>query len=301
VGLDLDLFRLSVFVTVVDRRGYSAAARHLHLAQSTVSHHVSELERACGASLLEYEERTVRLTAAGQEVYDGAVVMLAEQDRLARSLADLREGRRGRVRLGASMAFEQKYFLADVIAPFCRDNDGTLLSLRFGHSRREAQAVLDRELDLAYVIRWDLPGGAEFELLHEAELLFLVAQDHPLASQPSVTVEDIERAGLITTPLTGPETFYYREVFRERGVESGHASLEVDGQQARVLAAAAGLGVMATFVPEYARRSLFDSLTPLPVEGPSVSVELGLVTRPGESFPPTVAALAAWLRKIAAR
>ena len=47
--MNLDLFRLLVFVTVVDRGGYSAAARQLNLTQSTVSHHVSELERACGA------------------------------------------------------------------------------------------------------------------------------------------------------------------------------------------------------------------------------------------------------------
>jgi DNA-binding transcriptional LysR family regulator len=300
VTLDLDLFRLMVFVTVVDRRGYSAAARHLHLAQSTVSHHVKELERSCGSSLLRYEDRVVHLTPAGQEVYDTAVVMLAEQDHLAKSLGDIREGRRGRVRLGASMAFEQKYFFTDVVAPFYRQHPTTLLSLRFGHSRRQAQAVLDRELDLAYVIRWDLPGGADFEVLHQAELLFLVAPEHPLASQPSVTVDDIEKAGMIAAPLTGPETFYYREVFRERGITDSHDSLEVDGQQARLLATAAGLGVMATFIPSYARQTVFETLTPLPVEGPTVSVDLGLVTRPGERGSAPVAAMASWLRELAA-
>jgi DNA-binding transcriptional LysR family regulator len=103
-------------VTVVDRHGYSAAARQLHPAQSTVSHHVSELERSCNAELLRYRDRSIHLTPAGQEVYQSALVMLAEQDSLARSLGDLSEGRSGRVRLGASFAFEQKHFLAEVIA-----------------------------------------------------------------------------------------------------------------------------------------------------------------------------------------
>ena len=128
-----------------------------------------------------YRDRSVHITAAGQEVYRAALSMLAEQDHLTAFLADLKEGRRGRVRLGASMAFEQKYFFGQVIAPFCRAHRGTLLSLRFGHSRREAQAVLDRDLDLAYVIRWHLPAEARFEPLHEIELTFLASRRHPLA------------------------------------------------------------------------------------------------------------------------
>jgi DNA-binding transcriptional LysR family regulator len=229
--MNLDLFRLAVFVAVVDRNGYSAAARRLNLAQPTVSHHVSELERSCGARLLVYKDRAVHVTPAGHEVYRAALAMLAEQDSLKAALADLKQGRRGRVRLGASMAFEQKYFFNQVITPFCRAHDGTLLSLRFGHSRREAQAVLDRELDLAYVIRWHLPVEAPFEPLHEVELTFLAAKDHPLAAQAVVTIDDIAAAGLITAPLTGAETGFYRETLRAAGLTGDHSVLEIDGQQ----------------------------------------------------------------------
>ena len=288
-------------MTVVDRHGYSAAARQLHLAQSTVSHHVSELERSCNAELLQYRDRSIHLTPAGQEVYQSALVMLAEQDSLARSLGDLNEGRSGRVRLGASFAFEQKHFLAEVIAPFCRSHGGTMLSLRFGHSRRLAQAVLDRDLDLAYVIRWHLPGEAQFEYLHDGVLAFLVSCDHPLAAAESVTVQDIGQAGLITTALTGPESFFYREMLRERGLTGDHSTLEIDGQQARFLAADAGLGVMATFIPKNGWPMALDSLTALPVEGPLVTVELGLVRRPGEPASGSADSLAAWLRKLARR
>jgi len=290
---------MRVFVAVVDRNGYSAAARQLHLAQSTVSHHVAELERELGTQLLQYKERTVILTSAGQDVYQTALVMLAEQDRLVRSLGDLEQGRRGRVRLGASMAFEQRHFLERVIAPFCRSNRGTMLSLRFGHSPREAQAVLDRELDLAYVIRWHLPDEARFEPLHQAELMFLAAPDHPLSGQSSVTVEQIGEAGLITAPLTGTESGYFREILRGRGLTGDHSVLEIDGQQARFLAAATGLGVMATFLPRYERGIELDGLVALPVEGPAAQVELGLVRRREAPPSTSVDALCTWLREVA--
>jgi DNA-binding transcriptional LysR family regulator len=290
---------MRVFVAVVDRNGYSAAARQLHLAQSTVSHHVAELERELGTQLLQYKGRTVHLTMAGEDVYQTALVMLTEQDRLVRTLGDLEKGRQGRVRLGASMAFEQRHFLEQVIVPFCRSNRGTMLSLRFGHSPREAQAVLDRELDLAYVIRWHLPDEARFEPLHQAELMFLAAPDHPLSGQPSVTVEQIGEAGLITAPLTGTESGYFREILRGRGLTGDHSVLEIDGQQARFIAAATGLGVMATFLPRYGREIDLDGLVALPVEGPASQVELGLVRRREAPPSTSVDALCTWLREVA--
>jgi DNA-binding transcriptional LysR family regulator len=279
--VNLDLFRLLVFVTVVDRGGYSAAGRRLNLTQSTVSHHVAELERACGAELVRYRDRSVHITAAGHEVYRAALKMLAEQEHLTASLADLKEGRRGRVRLGASMAFEQKHFFGHVIA----------------HSRQQAQAVLDRDLDLAYVIRWHLPAEAKFEPLDEIELTFLASRGHPLAGGQPVTLDDLSAAGLITAPLTGAETGFYREALRASGLTGDHSVLEIDGQQARFLAAAAGLGVLATFVPDHARTEVFDDLVPLPVKGPLTRVEVGLVRPAEDPYSKTAQALAAWLRK----
>lgn len=298
--MNLDLFRLQVFVTVVDRNGYSAAARRLNLAQPSVSRHVSELERACGAELLQYRDRGIHLTAAGREVYRAALVMLTEQHRLQDSLGDLRNGRRGRVRLGVSMAFEQRYFFEDVIGPFSRRHEGTQLSVRFGHSPREAQAVVDGRLDLAYVMRWHLPTDAEFEFLHDLQLTFVASRDHPLAGRQCVTVGDIAEAGLITAPFTGVEESFYREVLREFGLTGDHSVIEVDGMQTRFLATAAGLGVMATFIPDHAREVVCADFALLDVEGRPTTVQAGLVRRSDHPGSSTTDELADWLRKLSA-
>ncbi|WP_349899292.1 LysR family transcriptional regulator [Parafrigoribacterium soli] len=297
--MNLDLFRLLVFVAVVDRNGYSAAARHLHLSQSTVSHHVGELQKGLQAELLVYEQGTIHLTAAGREVYRSALLMLTEQDSLEHALDDLKRGRGGRVRLGASLAFEQEYFLDQAIAPFLRSHPQTMLSLRFGHSGSTAQAVLDRQLDLAYVIDWHLPADAQFELLHTAELMFFVAKDHPLAAKESVAPEEVAEVGLITAPATSSESVYYLEKLRESGMRGDNSVLEVDGLQARMLAANAGLGVVATFVPKYAHTStLTGALVPVRLDRPTARAEIGLVQRVGDNGSETVAAVAAWLRDL---
>ena len=296
--LTLELFRLRIFVTVVERNGYSAAARHLHLGQATVSHHVAELEKAVGADLLHYEQRAVHLTAAGREVYRSALLMLREQEALQESLSDLKQGLQGRVRLGASVAFEQRYFMDQVIAPFCRAHAGTLFSVRFGHSNQHAQAVVDRVADLAYVLKWQLPSEIDFEPLHSAPLRFLAPRWHRLAQQDSVTVDEIAAAGLIIGPSMNVESTLFGRLLRDRGLVGGHSMIEIEGMQSRLMAAEAGLGVIATFIPPYAHGAVMAPLVELPVDTPIAEVQIGLVRRPKESGTESVNALADWLRSL---
>ena len=49
---NLNLKQLEVFVTVVEEGSFTAAAEHLYLAQSTVSGHISALEKEMGLTLL---------------------------------------------------------------------------------------------------------------------------------------------------------------------------------------------------------------------------------------------------------
>jgi DNA-binding transcriptional LysR family regulator len=272
----LDLFKLRVFVTVVDQNGYSAAAGHLGLSQGTVSFHVHGLERHLGVPLVRYEQRAVRLTAAGEQVYRWSQRLLRDEQQLVRSVG----GRhRGRATLGASIAFEQAYFFDKIVAPYRRAHADVLLSVRFGHSVRMAEAVADHRVDLAYVIGWQVPSGLHYERLHPARFTLFAARDHPLAREETVTVAEVARAGLIAAPLDDVERVHYEKVLADLDLGPTDVTLEVDGIQARVLAAAAGLGVLGTFHPAYAGPGAPTGLAALRLEGPMPSVEVGLVSR----------------------
>jgi DNA-binding transcriptional LysR family regulator len=296
---DLSLLRLRLFVAIADQGSYSAAARSLALSQPTVSFHVRALERIFGTRLLVYRGRRVHLTAAGQALYGLARRTLQDAERLAEQISDLRAGRAGRVRLAASIAFEQAFFFEEVIAPFRRAHPAVELSLRFGHSVRMAEAVRAREADLAYVMRWHVPADVRYTPLHGSEVVFFVAEQHPLASVPQPALEDLERAGLIAAPLDSIEWQYYSAALRATGVRHIRVALEVDGIQARVLAAQAGLGVLATFWPPYARQVALPRLRPLRLATAPSGPEFGLVQPDEEPTAPVVTALAAWLCQVA--
>ncbi|MHA6622308.1 LysR family transcriptional regulator [Pseudonocardia sp. DLS-67] len=291
--MGLDLFKLRVFVTVVDHNGYSAAAGHLGLSQGTVSFHVHGLERHLGVPLVRYERRSVRLTAAGEQVYRWAQRLLRDEQHLMRSV---RGGHRGRATLGASIAFEQAFFFDRIVAPYRRAHADVLLSVRFGHSVRLAEAVADNRVDLAYVIGWQVPAGLHFERLHAAPFTLFVAQDHPLAREETVTVTQVAAAGLIAAPLDDVERVHYEKVLDDLDLGPTDVTLEIDGVQARVLAAAAGLGVLGIFHPAWAGTTPPSGLVTLRLDRPLPSVEVGLVSRRADTPAGAAKELADWIR-----
>jgi DNA-binding transcriptional LysR family regulator len=76
----LNLNDARMFVLVVDRGGFTPAARALQIPKSTVSKRVAALERALGTPLLHRSSRRVALTPVGRELHRraAAIVALAE-------------------------------------------------------------------------------------------------------------------------------------------------------------------------------------------------------------------------------
>ena len=72
----LDLNDVRFFVQVVDRGGFTAAARVLLVPTSTLSHRIQQLESSLGVALLARTSRKVTATEAGREFYRHAIGML---------------------------------------------------------------------------------------------------------------------------------------------------------------------------------------------------------------------------------
>lgn len=71
---------LLVFVAVVEKQSFVAAARHLNLPATTVSRKVQELEARLGVQLLRRTTRRVSVTETGQAVYEQAARGFASID-----------------------------------------------------------------------------------------------------------------------------------------------------------------------------------------------------------------------------
>lgn len=95
---------MEVFAAVVERGGFSPAAKAFQMSPSAVSKLVLRLETRLGARLINRSTRKLQLTAEGQAFHQRCVTILGD---IAEAECEAAAGRapRGRVRVNANVAF----------------------------------------------------------------------------------------------------------------------------------------------------------------------------------------------------
>src|SRR5579872_829304 len=117
----LDLNDFFYFVQVVDRGGFTAAGRTLHLPKSTLSHRIRQLETNLGVRLLNRTSRRFAMTDAGSEFYRHATEMLQSAEEGEAAIRRRLREPTGTVRFTAGMATMQ-FALREVVSDFLARN-----------------------------------------------------------------------------------------------------------------------------------------------------------------------------------
>lgn len=136
---------LAVFVHVVERQSFSAAARELHLAPKTVSKQIARLEQALGTTLFERNTRNLRITDEGRAIAERARVALGVLEEMQELATGGRQELSGTVRLTAPTPFGRK-FVAPAIHDFCRLHPRVGFDLRLSD---QVQDLYSGDLDMA--------------------------------------------------------------------------------------------------------------------------------------------------------
>ena len=195
---ELNLDQLRTLVAIADLGTFSAAGRALHLAQPTVSLHVSELEARLDTPLLARGHRRVTPTAAGTDLVARARRLLREADDAVAAVKRHRDGQEGRVRL-ACTAGATTYLLPKLIAALEAAHPNIDVQLTLGNSAALMGQLFVDAVDLALVAlpQADYPALALTPLRRTPIMAILPAgMKAPAALTP---------AWLVRQPLILPE------------------------------------------------------------------------------------------------
>ncbi|MFD9899964.1 LysR family transcriptional regulator [Mesorhizobium sp. UC22_110] len=102
---NINLNRLSIFVSVVEAGSLSEAARRTGLAKSVISTHLSRLEAEVGAALLLRNPRHFGLTVAGRQFFEACTAILRQVDEAVTALDRENLDIRGLLRVTTSVDF----------------------------------------------------------------------------------------------------------------------------------------------------------------------------------------------------
>ncbi|MFC6338682.1 LysR family transcriptional regulator [Pseudomonas sp. CCM 7891] len=175
---------IKLFIRVVERGGFSAAAREAGVGQSAVSKQIAALEERLGATLLLRTSRSLRVTEAGQRFYSSALQWVGDYTDMVAAVADSQAAPSGNIRIAVAPVFGRLYVVPH-LASFFERYPGINVET----------TVSDRHANL-------IEEGVDFAIRHgELEDSSLTARR--LATSPLVTVASLgylQRHGEPVTP-----------------------------------------------------------------------------------------------------
>jgi DNA-binding transcriptional LysR family regulator len=188
----LDTHRLRIFRSVVASGSIQAAASHLGFTPSAVSQQVATLQRETGLVLIEKSGRGIVPTAAGKALVAESDEVIASLTRLGSVIADLREGRTGRLTIGYFASAGAAWMPR--VAKALTDEFPELL-LEFVLSELSSgTAASNLDIDLVNEPQYDTrepPAGYHRRHLADDPFIALVHAEHPLASFDEITLSQL--------------------------------------------------------------------------------------------------------------
>ncbi len=250
----LPLHALRIFAAVAELRNFTRAAERLYVSQPAVSKMVLELERQLDLRLIERGSQPLKLTDAGERLYQHARAILDAERTAEAELAALRGLGTGRLLLGASTTIAT-YLLPTIVGHFHEQYAGIRITMKSANTRRITDLLLDYQLDIALVEGPAEDPRIEMRPWHSDELVIIAPPRHPLAGRTGLPPAALAELGFIMRE-PGSGTRNVTEAALARCNLQVRTELELGSTEAIKEAVAAGLGVAMV-----SRASIVDQLS----------------------------------------
>ncbi|MQA77351.1 MAG: LysR family transcriptional regulator [Streptosporangiales bacterium] len=195
----MDVRQLEYFLAIVDHAGFNRAAKHLHLAQPSLSQAIRGLERHLGVMLFHRIGRRVVLTDAGRALIQPARQVLRDVDTARAAIDSLKGLTAGEVDI-ACMPTPAVEPLTSIIGRFSErypDVSVRVLAEFTPGGVIDAVRTGVAQLGLLGTPQPVQAAGIELHLLQEQRFVLIMRPDHPLGNKASVTAADLAGTDLI--------------------------------------------------------------------------------------------------------
>lgn len=286
------LAEMQAFATVVDRGGFTDAAKTLGISKSAVSKHVSALEARLGARLLNRTTRRVAPTEIGLVYYDRARRVLNDAGEADALVSALQAPPSGQLRIAVATDFGVTQ-LAPALGDFLGAHPQVTVNMVL--SNRLVELVAEG-FDLALRLGEAEDGGLRARRVAVTTRRLVAAPAYLAASGRPARIEDLNGHRLLhySTQADGNVWHIPAPSGEVRQVRAG-AALTVNDGPSLLEAACAGLGIanLPSFLYGAALRAgrVEEAMPDLPVQ------EIGIyaVTPPGRALQPKVRAFLEFL------
>ncbi|WP_313811376.1 LysR family transcriptional regulator [Glutamicibacter sp.] len=253
------------FVAVAEELHFGRAAERLNMTQPPLSRQIQKLERIVGVELLERDNRSVTLTAAGEAFLLEARRLVIAAERAPENARLIASGQLGALRIGFTAATG-----FSMLGPFLEQIGTKLpnvhLELTELVTNEQITALIDGDLDIGLARPPFDENLFESVLLLSEGLFVAVPSGHRLESlQRDLQVSDLADEPLVMHSPTKAR-YFYDLVVRQIPIEHNNVRHTVSQILTMISLVAAGRGI--AFVPESAKVLGVEGVSYLRLSGP---------------------------------
>ena len=190
----MELRHLRYFVAVAEERSFVQAARRLRLAQPALSKQVRDLERELGVQLFVRLPRGIRVTPAGETFLGHARSTLEAAERaIAGARSSAKAGAFGLQFAHGELAVYTT-MIEDLLAAFHDAHPEAQVRVSSRSDQDAYRALRERQIDVAsvFIAQWPVEGFCAHRLVDCRTTGVLLPASHPLATSPSVRLEELQ-------------------------------------------------------------------------------------------------------------
>ncbi len=260
---------MQIFQHLAKTLHFSVTSRECHINPSSLTRMIQRLENELGVQLFERDNRTVRLTEAGELLREYAYEALQSWEHLQRRLQQQAACLSGKVSVFCSVTASYS-FLRDLLDQFRAEHPGVEIQLHTGDTALTIERVLQGQEDIGIAAHPDqLPEKLRFKPIGESPLVFIApVADCPLKERIDAYLQQQKPLPWAQIPMILSETGLARQRvnhwFREKGIKPDIYA-QVTGNEAIVsmVSLGFGIGVVPELVVENSPKQASVSILPI--------------------------------------
>lgn len=156
----MNLLSLYYFVVLSRELHVTNAAQKLYISQQNLSQHIQRLEKFYGVTLF-YRKPKLALTYAGEQLFQAASKILAEESDLVGRLSSISTNKTGHLKIGMP-AYRGQICLPEILPRFYEKWPQVTIQFMDKTSEKMEEMVCDGELD--FYIGVERPGDSQLEI-----------------------------------------------------------------------------------------------------------------------------------------
>lgn len=209
------------FLAVTETSSFSRAAQRLYISQSSVSKHISQMEKDLGFQLLERTTRSVQLTPQGKIIFDVLQGEIKTWTKALESARSVNGELSGLLRVGLMHGWCVTRLPTTAFERFQRTYPNVELMYEKNTQKAMVSRLREGELDLIIVAVNEIQEFPEIDYCRafQVPMVVQIASSHPLAGSAK-SIEDLDgiNAYLLGTEASVSSASFFEEVTRREGL-----------------------------------------------------------------------------------